>query len=73
MTIEIDDALAIELHRIALRIDCSVAEKIYTKDDLVYVKKLKVSFGEFVALSEIAFAIREEIRKEINAIGDLPF
>lgn len=73
MTIEIEDVFAIELHRIAHRIDCSVADKICIKDDPVYVKKLKVSFGEFVALSELSFAIREEIRKEINAIGEHPF
>lgn len=62
-----------ELYRIATRIDCSVADKICIKDEPVYVKKLKVSFGEYCALSEIAFAIWQEVRKEINATDDLPF
>lgn len=73
MTIEIEDAFAIELHRIADRIACSVAGEICIKNDPVYVKKLKVNFGEYVALAETTFAIRQAIRKEIDAIGDLPF
>lgn len=73
MTIEIEDALARELYYIATRIECSVAGDICLKNEPIYVKKLKVRFVEYLALTETTEAIRKEIYKATLPENDLPF